>query len=146
MNQVYLDSARLMTRVAPLVLVDDTFALKGGTAINLFVRDMPRLTVDLDLVFPDHALPRDQALAQINEAIHQASARLKTRGFQVRTVTATGAGETKLLVRRGNIEIKVEVNFVLRGTVRKVQLASLSAKAQDILQAELEIPMASFED
>jgi hypothetical protein len=35
MNQVYLDSARLLTRVAPLVLVDDTFALKGGTAINL---------------------------------------------------------------------------------------------------------------
>ena len=30
MNQVYLDSARLLTRVAPLVLVDDTFALKGG--------------------------------------------------------------------------------------------------------------------
>ena len=60
MNQVYLDSARLMTRVAPLVFVDDTFALKGGTAINLFVRDMPRLSVDLDLVFPDHTLPRDR--------------------------------------------------------------------------------------
>jgi Nucleotidyl transferase AbiEii toxin, Type IV TA system len=50
MNQVYLDTARLLTHVAPLVLVDDTFALKGGTAINLFIRDMPRLSVDLDLV------------------------------------------------------------------------------------------------
>jgi len=50
MNQLYLDSARLLTRVAPLVLVDDTFALKGGTAINLFIRDMPRLSVDLDLL------------------------------------------------------------------------------------------------
>jgi predicted nucleotidyltransferase component of viral defense system len=59
MNQLYLDSARLLARVAPLVLVDDTFALKGGTAINLFVRDMPRLSVDLDLVFPDHTLPRE---------------------------------------------------------------------------------------
>src|SRR6478752_6246654 len=68
MNQVYLDSARLLTRVAPLVLVDDTFALKGGTAINLFVRDMPRLSVDLDLVFPDHTLPREQALRRINDA------------------------------------------------------------------------------
>ena len=45
MNQVYLDSARLMTRVAPLVLVDDTFASKRGTAINLFVRDRPRLSI-----------------------------------------------------------------------------------------------------
>ena len=56
MNRVYLDTARLLTRVAPLVHVDDTFALTGGTAINLFVRDMPRLSVDLDLVFTDHSL------------------------------------------------------------------------------------------
>lgn len=34
MNQTYLDTARLLTQVAPLVFVDDTFALKGGTAIN----------------------------------------------------------------------------------------------------------------
>jgi hypothetical protein len=54
MNPVYLDTARLLTQVAPLVFADDTFALKGGTAINLFVRDMPRLSVDLDLVFPDY--------------------------------------------------------------------------------------------
>ena len=71
MKPVYLDTARLLTQVAPLVFVDDTFALKGGTAINLFVRDMPRLSVDLDLVFPDHTLPRDQALARINDAIRQ---------------------------------------------------------------------------
>jgi len=75
MNQVYLDSARLLARVAPLVLVDDTFALKGGTAINLFVRDMPRLSVDIDLVFPDYSLPREQALRRINEAIRQSAAR-----------------------------------------------------------------------
>jgi hypothetical protein len=52
MNQVYPDSARLLTRVAPLVLVEDTFALKGGTAINPFVRNMPRLSVDRSGVFP----------------------------------------------------------------------------------------------
>jgi hypothetical protein len=61
MNRIYLDTARLLTRVAPLVLVDDTFALKGGTAINLFVRDMPRLSVDLDLVFTDHSPARAPA-------------------------------------------------------------------------------------
>lgn len=49
MNQIYLDTARLLTQVAPLVFADNTFALKGGTAINLFIRDMPRLSVDLDL-------------------------------------------------------------------------------------------------
>ena len=63
MNPTYLDTARLLVQVAPLVFMDDTFALKGGTAINLFVRDMPRLSVDLDLVFTDHTLARDEALA-----------------------------------------------------------------------------------
>lgn len=118
MNQLYLDSARLLTRVAPLVLVNDTFALKGGTAINLFVRDMPRLSVDLDLVFLNHTVPRDQALQGIREAMREAAARLNKQGFQTYSPASADVGETKLLVRQGNIEVKVEVNFVMRGTVR----------------------------
>ncbi|MBR1208945.1 MULTISPECIES: nucleotidyl transferase AbiEii/AbiGii toxin family protein [unclassified Bradyrhizobium] len=146
MNQIYLDSARLLTHVAPLVLVEDTFALKGGTAINLFVRDMPRLSVDLDLVFPDHTLQREQALQHINEAIRQSAARLQKQGFQTHAPAATDSGETKLLVRRGGIEVKVEVNFVMRGTVHPVRMASLTETARDTLQADVEIPVVSFED
>ena len=146
MNQVYLDTARLLTQVAPLVLVDGTFALKGGTAINLFVRDMPRLSVDLDLIFPDHEPPRGLALQRINEAIRQSADRLNKRGFQTHAVVAADAGETKLLVRRGGIEIKIEVNFVMRGTVYPVRMASLTAKARETLLADLEIPVVSLED
>lgn len=54
MNPIYLATARLLTEVAPIVVDDNVFAVKGGTAINLFLREMPRLSVDLDLVFPDH--------------------------------------------------------------------------------------------
>ena len=133
MNQVYLDSARLLTRVAPLVLVDDTFALKGGTAINLFVRDMPRLSVDLDLVFPDYTAPRDEALKRINEAIRQSVIRLKKQGFQTHAPTSADTGETKLLVRQGAIQVKIEVNFVMRGTVNPVCTASLTQSARDTL-------------
>jgi predicted nucleotidyltransferase component of viral defense system len=146
MNQVYLDTARLLTQVAPLVFVDGTFALKGGTAINLFVRDIPRLSVDLDLVFPDHEPSRDQALQRINEAIRQSTERLNKRGFQTHAVATADAGETKLLVRRGGIEVKIEVNFVMRGTVYPVRTASLTAKARETLKADLEIPVVSLED
>ena len=146
MNQLYLDSARLLTRVAPLVLVDDTFALKGGTAINLFVRDMPRLSVDLDLVFRDHSLPREQALERINEAIRQCAARLQRLGFQTHAPATAESGETKLLVRRGGIEVKIEVNFVMRGVVRPVRTVSLAPNARETLQADLEIPVVSLED
>ena len=146
MNQTYLDTARLLIQIAPFVFADDTFALKGGTAINLFIRDMPRLSVDLDLVFADHNLPRDVALARINEAIRQSAERLNARGFQTHALASADAGETKLLVRRGKIEVKVEVNFVMRGTVLPVRTAALTPAARDTLLAELEIPVLSLED
>ena len=146
MNQTYLDTARLLTQVAPLIFADSTFALKGGTAINLFIRDMPRLSVDLDLVFTDHSLPRDEALARINEAIRQSAERLKTRGFQTHVLATVDAGETKLLVRRAGIEVKVEVNFVMRGTVYPVRTMAMTPMARDTLLADLEIPVVSLED
>ena len=146
MNQTHLDTARLLIQIAPIVFADDTFALKGGTAINLFIRDMPRLSVDLDLVFADHSLPRDAALARINEAIRQSAERLNARGFQTHALASADAGETKLLVRRGKIEVKVEVNFVMRGTVLPVRTAALTPAARDTLLAELEIPVVSLED
>lgn len=146
MNQVYLDTARLLTQVAPLVFADGIFALKGGTAINLFIRDMPRLSVDLDLVFADHRPDRKEALASISAAIRKAVGRLKARGFQTHATTVADAGETKLSVRRGNIEVKVEANFVLRGTVLPVRMASLSPTAREALLADLELPVLSLED
>lgn len=146
MNQIYLDTARLLTRIAPLVLTGDTLALKGGTAINLFVRDMPRLSVDLDLVLPDHTLPREPALKRINDAIHQSAARLTKQGFQIHTPASGDAGATKLLVRQNGIEVKIEVNFVMRGTIHPVRMASLTQRARDTLEADLEIPVVSIED
>jgi hypothetical protein len=145
-SPLYLDTARLLIQVAPLVFADGAFALKGGTAINLFMRDMPRLSVDLDLVFTDHRMPRDQALQRIDEALRQAAARLNARGFQTRTRGAAGGLETKLIVRRGSMEVKVEVNFVMRGTVHSVRNASLATRARDLLMADVELPLASLED
>jgi predicted nucleotidyltransferase component of viral defense system len=146
-NQIYLDTARLLAQVAPVVFAaDDGLALKGGTAINLFIRNMPRLSVDLDLVFTDHLLPRDQALARIGEAVRRSGERLTALGFQVRSTPAVHTGETRLLVRRGRIEVKVEVNSVMRGTMGRVHPASLTPNARDALLADLEIPIVSLED
>jgi predicted nucleotidyltransferase component of viral defense system len=144
-NDTYLRTARLLTKVAPSVFTDDTFALKGGTAINLFYRDMPRLSVDLDLVFRDHTVPRADALAQINAGIKAMAARLRTRGFTVRA-PVTIDSETKLVVQRDDITVKVEVNTVMRGTVHPVRLSALTARAGDVLKADLDLPVTSLED
>ena len=145
MNRNYLDTARLLMQVAPFVFADGLFALKGGTAINLFVRDMPRLSVDIDLVFTDHTLSRTDALEGISKSIKTSAEHLPQRGFQPH-IAGTADGDTKLMVRRDSIEIKVEVNYVMRGTVYPVRMASLMPAAREILSAELEIPVVSLED
>ena len=117
MNRTYLDTARTLVQVAPLVFRDSPFALKGGTAINLFVRDMPRLSVDLDVVFTNRRLAREAALTRINDVLVAAADRLQAHRFTVRKQATNETGDTKLFVRRGNIEVKVEVDFVLRGTL-----------------------------
>ena len=146
MNPTYLAIARLLTEVAPVIFEDDLFALKGGTAINLFLREMPRLSVDLDLVFRDHRLSRAEALAAINEALRAGRERLAKRGFTVRAVSAADMGETKLLVQRDDLLVKVEVNTVIRGTVNPVVTMALSAAASDALMADLELPLLSAEE
>jgi len=145
-NEVYLDTARMLVQVAPVVFAGGDFALKGGTAINLFIRDMPRLSVDLDLVFVDHRVPREAALTRIGDAMRQAAQQLTALGFQVRMGGAADTEETKLLVRRGTIEVKVEVNLVMRGTVHLVRVASLTPNAREALLTDLEIPVVSVED
>jgi len=145
-NQIYLDTARLLTQVAPLVFVDDLFALKGGTAINLFVRDLPRLSVDLDLVFVDHRPNRDEALAKINDAIRSAADRLTKRGFQTHAANQADTGETKLFVRRDKLEVKIEANFVMRGSVHPARTAALTPAAKASLLADLELPVLTLED
>ena len=146
MNATYVATARLLTEIAPTVFESGIFALKGGTAINLFLRDMPRLSVDLDLVFADHRIPRPDALAAINEALRAARDRLAKREFQVQALAAADMGETKLLVKRGDLTVKIEVNTVIRGTVHPTRTAALTTAASEALMADLELTLLSPED
>ncbi len=140
MDKTYIDTVRLLLRVAPAVFDGDIFALKGGTAINLFVRDMPRLSVDLDLVFVDHTLPRAEALRAITSGLQTISGRLHKTGFSVRKIGNKEMGDTKLVIEDGTSMIKIEVNTVLRGTVLPVERRSLTKSASDLFLAELQVP------
>ena len=68
MNREYVDTVRLLLAVAPAVFRSPRFALKGGTALNLFVQDMPRLSIDLDVVFTDHTLDRESLTRDCHRA------------------------------------------------------------------------------
>lgn len=66
----YRAQVDLLLQVLPYVAKEDIFALKGGTAINLFVRDMPRLSVDIDLTYLP-LNPRNEALKNIQEGLNR---------------------------------------------------------------------------
>jgi hypothetical protein len=102
------------------------------------------VSVDLDLVFVDHTLPGAEALASINDAMRANSGTAKGTGTPTRTTASTSARETKLLMQRGIIEVKVEVNYVMRGTVSPVRTANLMPNAQEALLIDLEIPVVSL--
>ncbi len=141
MNERYLRVAELLVRVAPAVFHDGRMALKGGTALNLFLRDMPRLSVDLDLTFLDGTRPRAEALACIAEDLRMAAQRLNAAGFRAR-VLAVGVGdELRMAVRAQDLEVKVEVNQILRGTLHPVRHMRLVETARRVLRADVTLPV-----
>ncbi len=146
MKKEYLDIVRLLVRAAPMIFAEPGYALKGGTAINLFVRDLPRLSVDLDLVFTDYRLDRADSLAAISTALGNMASRVKKLGLQVHIPSRTEGEEAKLFVRQGRIEVKVEINQVLRGTILPVVLTRMVPAARDQLKADLRLPLLATEE
>lgn len=126
MKQEYIDTVRLLIDIAPAVFSSLRFAMKGGTALNLFVQDMPRLSVDIDVVFTDHTLPREDALRAIEGDLKEAAATLEARGYDVVVPRKPSGEDVKLFIRSDNAGVKVEVNHVFRGMLlpkRTVPLA-----------------------
>jgi len=93
-NQPFYNETKLMLKTLPSVAKESCFALKGGTAINFFVRNMPRLSVDIDLTY----LPiedRDTSLSGISHGLKNIAASLKKLGgFKIQESVLTG---TKLV-------------------------------------------------
>lgn len=118
----------LLVEVLPLVARESWFALKGGTAINLFVRDLPRLSVDIDLTY----LPienREQSLVHIDEALRRLGSAIEAALRGVKALFPGRAGErlTRFQVGRNREQVQIEVSPVLRGSVRDPALRESAA-------------------
>jgi predicted nucleotidyltransferase component of viral defense system len=137
----------LLIEVMPFVAAEETFALKGGTAINLFLRDMPRLSVDIDLAYLPVAA-RAESLAAINAATKRLAGAIRgsLRGARVNEVLNAGEGiVTKLTVQRAAAQIKIEVTPVLRGCVFAPQMRRVSARVEEEF-GYVETQVVSFAD
>ena len=129
MRVEYADQAALVVKVLPFVEKEDAFALKGGTAINLFQLNLPRLSVDIDLTYTK-ITSRDEAVREINDSLDRIASDLKAHGINCR-MSGTPVSR-KLLCSDGAASIKVEPNFILRGTTCPTRKLQLCDRAQDM--------------
>jgi len=141
MDKAYVDTVRLLLETAPHVFQSPHFALKGGTALNLFVQDMPRLSVDIDVVYTDHRPGREEAMREIADELVMTMKHLEAAGIQSEYLRTKAGDEVKILVRRGLVQVKVEVNFVFRGTVLPPVNCGLAKSARDLFTTHLSLPV-----
>lgn len=146
LDSPYVPQVRLLVNVLPVVASEPCFALKGGTAINLFVRDMPRLSVDIDLAFV-RISRRADALTEISAALESIAAVLggNLYRFRVRVGKRQGDSAYGLLISNGTAEVKVEVSPVLRGSVYPEVTRRINPRAEEVF-GFAEVPMVSFAD
>lgn len=141
MNDTYVRTVRLLLDIAPAVFVNPVLAMKGGTALNLFLHDMPRLSVDIDVVFTRHDVPRELAMQTIGEELTAIRDRVARMGYRVVMPKTAEGHEAKLFIRADDAEVKVEVNYVFRGTVRPIDRRQLVPAARERFAASIELPV-----
>jgi len=131
----FFKQADLVVQLIPFVNAETCFALKGGTAINFFVRNFPRLSVDIDLVYVP-VEDRETTLRGINAALQRMADRIR-RSMPTAQVTERKLSSqnlvVKLIVRVPNVgEVKIEPNTVLRGVVHPTTELTLVSRAVEV--------------
>lgn len=135
-DTIYYKQAELLLRILPLVDAETNFALKGGTAINFFVRDLPRLSVDIDLVY----IPvgeRNESLRLITDSLNNISVKIHKMFPAAKIMRKTIDGTSNIrgmVVNVNGVTTKIEPNVVMRGTVYEPIVLELSEKAQKLFE------------
>lgn len=126
----------LLVNCLPYVALESCFALKGGTAINLFINNFPRLSVDIDLAYLPLE-PREQALKNVRAALDRIRDNLnKTRIFTA-TLQDNRPDEMRIIVestnniKKGSSQIKIEVSPVARGTLHDAASCDVIEEVED---------------
>lgn len=128
-TRVYAQKVELLLRLMPIIMEEGVFAVHGGTAINLFIKDLPRYSVDIDLTYIPLA-DRHYSIEYINLHLTSISEKAKKAFMGIHIVT--NYATSKLLCEYCGKQVKVEVNQTKRGLVGGKAVATpLSEKAQD---------------
>ena len=143
----YWKQARLLVEILPFMAEEECFALKGGTAINFFVRDLPRLSVDIDLAYVPVG-DFETSRREIDAALRRIMARLT--GVSPRYDVTVGDNDRSAIidtlnVRSRDTQVKIEVNPVIRGAIHAPQVAAVRPLVEEQI-GFARIRMLAFED
>jgi len=146
-KNIFYQQADLLISVLPYVFKESNFAIHGGTAINFFIRDMPRISVDIDLIY-QKILPRDDTLKNISDGLEAISNGIKSdiQGIKVEKKIRGDNLTSKLFVTRENALIKIEPNQIIRGNVFGTQDRDISPRAEEVFEKFVTSKIMSFED
>src|SRR5574338_898277 len=129
-NERYLKQAELLLKVLPHIAREEVFALKGGTAINFFWRDFPRLSVDIDLNY----LPikeRELSLVEISDRLASIQVRLERIFTSIKVTKKLNASKINgLILNLDGATVKVEPNTTIRGAVFPIVNKKLCEEAE----------------
>jgi len=145
-KNLFYQQAELLISILPHMIKDTDFVLHGGTAINFFVRDMPRLSVDIDLTYL-RISSRAETLGEISKKLKIISERIYSSlpSTQIEEKTEfKNSYITKLFVKRQNAIVKIEPNLVIRGSVFNCEERDLCEKAEDVFEKFVTIKTLSF--
>ncbi|MFH1665802.1 MAG: nucleotidyl transferase AbiEii/AbiGii toxin family protein [Candidatus Omnitrophota bacterium] len=143
---LFRQQAELLISILPYMTKDTDFALHGGTAINFFVRDMPRLSVDIDLTYL-RIDPREETINAISEQLKSIARRISSTMPLVRIEKSPDSPNglvRKLFVKRQGAIVKVEPNQVIRGSLFGCEEKDLCKKAEEIFEKFVTTRTLSF--
>ena len=140
MDDRYLKQATLVVRCIPAIAAEDCFAIKGGTAINLFELNLPRLSVDIDLTFA-RITDRPTAIREINAALTRIAERLQHERMDV-AIRGSDVSR-KLYCSDADTLIKIEPNFILRGNIYSTRQLSICDAISTLTQMDASMNVLS---
>ncbi len=145
----YVSQVELLLDCLPVLKDQEYFAIKGGTAINFFIRELPRLSIDIDLTFIDGELGRINAINKIEEGLRTLTQRIKNRDRhnEVVDVRTKEGFLHKLIVARDGIKIKIEPNFIMRGILNPLEASKICQSIEDKFAYSVkDIPLVSTDE
>lgn len=146
LNNIYLKQAEFLLRVLPHINYEKAFALKGGTALNFFWRDFPRLSVDIDLCYTK-IQDRELTLIEINDAFRRIEERLQRAFNDIKIQRKKMEGKIiGLILDWNNAIVKIEANTIIRETIFPVVNKKLCTKAENTFELSTSVNTVSFED